>query len=39
MPDEAQARAKLSEMAGLIDWAVQAGQYGLPPGKPEAAPC
>jgi hypothetical protein len=32
MPDEAEARAKLSEMAGLIDRAMQAGQRGLPPG-------
>jgi hypothetical protein len=32
MPDEAEARAKLSEMAALIDRAMQAGQRGLPPG-------
>jgi hypothetical protein len=33
MPDETEARAKLSEMAGLIDRAMQTGQRGLPPGK------
>ncbi len=33
MPDEAEARAKLGEMASLIDRATQAGRRGLPPGK------
>jgi hypothetical protein len=33
MPDATQARAKRSEMAGLIDRAMQAGQRGLPPGN------
>lgn len=33
MPDETEARARLGEMAGLIDRAIQAGQRGLPPGK------
>jgi hypothetical protein len=31
MPDETEARAKRSEVAGLIDRAMQAGQRGLPP--------
>ena len=33
-----QARAKLSEMAGLIDRAMQAGQRGLPPGTEKSKP-
>jgi hypothetical protein len=38
MPDEAEARAKLTEMAGLIDRATQAGQRRPAAGKsPEAA--
>lgn len=33
MPDETEARARLSEMVDMIDRAMQTGQRGLPPGK------